>query len=82
MTIGSFAGKSESHLGFYGNSTGVALEPILIDPQSDLYTATLNRYIAECETANLPKELTGDNPQLNYSMKNFFAQEAIGQCQR
>jgi hypothetical protein len=64
--------------GFLWKFNRVALEPILIDPQSDLYTATLNRYIAECETANLPKELTGDNPQLNYSMKNFFAQEAIG----
>jgi hypothetical protein len=56
----------------------VALDPIQIDPQSAQFIQTLNAYIDACETAHLPKTLTADNQQLNYSMKNYFNQEAIG----
>lgn len=65
-------------LGFLWKFNNVALDPVHVDPQSESYLRSLNRYIEECKTANLPKDLNGDDPRLNATMKYFFNQEAIG----
>jgi len=65
-------------LGFLWKFNKVALEPVHVDIQSESYLSSLNHYIDECQTANLPKVLNGDHPQLNSTMKHYFNQEAIG----
>jgi hypothetical protein len=56
----------------------LTLEPREVDPLSASYTSILSDYISQCNQMDQTKILTKDHPKINFSLKNYFNQEAIG----